>query len=259
MNKILFAVGCLAMVSVLTSTTLSAQAPCVGNIVLTSTNTSGSAARSYAYTDAAGVILGVTSATSFTNVPEGPYNVYALQYETGSLPATWAVGQNISATTPDACNQIEGPVAVEIGCCGVCTDAMIIVTKVTQPSCPTNTTVTLKIVNGDVILPTGANITFYDGDPTMPGATRLGTYITTGAIAANATENIPNVSIGACNIASSWIYAVLGDNGTAPLPIALTGAIIATGSGVSECIYENNMSGFKLKEPCGKFTSMIKQ
>lgn len=233
-------------------------ASCTGTINLTAGNTDAGASVSFAYTDASGAILGVTDQSSFTDVPEGSYNVYALQYETGSLPTTWAVGQNISATTNDACNQVEGPQAVEI-CCADCVDGQVIVTNVSTPACPSNVLADIRIVNlGGGDIPTGTSISFYDGDPTMAGAILLGTYATTADVPNNGILNVKDVDTGGCAIGSGWLYAVIDDDGTATLPLTLATDLSDAG-GYEDCDYTNNSSFFKIKERCGKYQSMIKR
>ncbi len=144
-----------------------------------------------------------------------------------------------------------------LGSC-LCTDRQLVISKTKIADCPTNILASVKVFNpGSDVLPSGTPITFYDGDPRLGGATRIITYTNTPAIPANAIQSISDIDIGVCDMNTVHLFAVLGDNGSHPLPLNLSTPL--SGAGYDECDFTNNISGFKLRERCSQFGEIIKQ
>ncbi|HYG18248.1 MAG TPA: hypothetical protein VD816_04935, partial [Ohtaekwangia sp.] len=110
--------------------------------------------------------------------------------------------------------------------------------SVNPPTCPDeNFTVSFRFTNrGDIGLAGDLPVSFYDGDPTATGATRLGTMIIPLSnmlpgdtlLQANAAVNGPGSAF--------TLYIVLNDDGTTvPTPIRLPN------SGIVECDYADNV------------------
>ncbi len=129
-----------------------------------------------------------------------------------------------------------------------CFEASVILSNLHEGGCPTDALSDLVIYNGDGVIPTGTSLTFYDGDPRVAGATKLDTYVTTADIAANATERLKNVSLGACAFGSDFIYVVLGDDGSNTIPLDLSQEL--ANPKYPDCDYTDNVSVLKLKKPC---------
>ena len=115
--------------------------------------------------------------------------------------------------------------------------------------------------NGDdAPMPAGTPMTFYDGDPTQPGAIKLGTFeVPAGMpIQDGATQNYRDIDIGACNLQNEFqrLFVVLADNGNNTLPLNLS---TQTSNGYDDCTMEDNMSSIKLKTVCAEYESMVKK
>lgn len=137
-----------------------------------------------------------------------------------------------------------------------CTDGKLVISKTKISDCPTNILASVKVFNtGNDVLPSGTPITFYDGDPRLGGATRIITYTNTPAIPANAIQSISDIDIGVCDMNTVHLFAVLGDNGSHPLPLNLSTPL--SGAGYDDCDFTNNISGFKLRERCSQFGEII--
>jgi len=142
-----------------------------------------------------------------------------------------------------------------LGSC-LCTDRQLVISKTKIADCPTNILASVKVFNpGSDVLPSGTPITFYDGDPTLAGATPIITYTNTPAIPANGIQNIADIDIGVCDLNTVHLFAVLGDDGSNPIPLDLSTPL--SGTAYTECDYTNNISGFKLKERCSQFGEII--
>jgi len=141
--------------------------------------------------------------------------------------------------------------------CPDCNDVLLVMKDISNPGCPSNLEIDLKISNGGTAIPSGVPITFYDSDPRVAGAVKVFTYTGTPSLAANAIHNIADIDIGVCDLNSGYLYAVFGDNGNQTLPLDLSGSLSGAGYD-DECSFTNNISGLKLKERCSQFGDIIK-
>jgi hypothetical protein len=107
----------------------------------------------------------------------------------------------------------------------------------TTPTCPnTNFTVSFTVENvGDLILTGNMPITFYNGDPTKPGAQKLNTQtIALNQFKPDSLRKVVNMNVVGTG-GSFTLFASLNDAGTTmPSPIAQPNSTII------ECIYTNN-------------------
>ncbi len=138
-----------------------------------------------------------------------------------------------------------------------CAGASVILSNLDDEGCPNDVLSELIIYNGNAVMPAGTSLTFYDGDPSVAGATKLSTYVTTTDIAANATEKLKDVSIGTCAFNSDFIYVVLGDDGSNTIPLDLSNPL--ANPTYDDCDYTDNISVLKLKKPCAYFESVKKK
>lgn len=110
--------------------------------------------------------------------------------------------------------------------------------EVDAPTCPDQEfPVSFEFTNsGDLSLTGDLPITFYDGDPTQPGATKLNTeYITVSNFSVGSTKAVVDMIVQGTG-STFTLYAVLNDNGTTvPTPINLPN------SEFYECNYDNNI------------------
>ena len=142
-----------------------------------------------------------------------------------------------------------------LGSC-LCSDRQLVISKTKIADCPTNILASVKVFNpGSDVLPSGTPITFYDGDPTLAGATPIMTYTNTPAIPANGIQNIADIDIGVCDLNTIHLFAILGDDGSNSIPLDLSTQL--SGTAYTECDFINNISGFKLKERCSQFGEII--
>ncbi len=138
-----------------------------------------------------------------------------------------------------------------------CFESEVILSGLDDGGCPVDILSDLIIKNGDGVIPSGTHLTFYDGDPREAGATKLGTYTTTADIAANATEKLGDIPIGACIVNNDFLYVVLGDDGSNTVPLDLSNPL--ANPTYDDCDYTDNISLIKLKKPCYPFESIDKE
>ncbi len=141
--------------------------------------------------------------------------------------------------------------------CPPCSDATVIISNIEEDECPSDIVSDILIYNGEFPIPVGTGITFYDGDPRVAGATKLGTYTTTVEIAANATERLLDVPVGACVLTGDFLYVVLGDDGSNAMPLDLSKEL--ANPTYEECDYTDNISVLKLKKPCSHFEKVVRR
>ena len=107
----------------------------------------------------------------------------------------------------------------------------------TTPTCPTtNFTVSFTVENvGDLILTGNMPITFYNGDPSKPGAQKLNTQtIVLNQFKPDSLRKVVNMTVVGTG-GSFTLFASLNDAGTTtPSPIA------QPNTSIIECIYTNN-------------------
>ncbi len=136
-----------------------------------------------------------------------------------------------------------------------CTEASISLQKLVLQACPDNMLLDLKVFNGpEGDIPLGTPITFYEGNPTITGATKLNTYMLMQDIPAGANVRINDIDIGICMNSGKDIYAILGDAGNANIPLDLSTDI--TNDVYEDCDYSNNMASIELKITCGEYTTI---
>ena len=110
--------------------------------------------------------------------------------------------------------------------------------KVTPPTCPnTDFIVTVGVKNqGDVTINGNVPITFYNGDPTKVGATKLNTITIPVNLTKNQTQTFAGLTVTGTG-SSFKLYIVLNDAGTSvPTPIVLPNTAFL------ECDYGNVIS-----------------
>ncbi len=110
---------------------------------------------------------------------------------------------------------------------------------INPPTCPDKDfTVSFSVINqGDAPMSGDVPITFYNGDPRLPGAIKLNTTaITLVALSLNETFAVGNLTVNG-NGSEFPLFIALNDDGTSvPTPIKLNPNFI-------ECNYENNVDG----------------
>ena len=108
---------------------------------------------------------------------------------------------------------------------------------VNPPTCPgQNFTVSFQVQNiGDIALSGNVPITFYNGNPTLAGAIKLGTIIASMNVGVNGIHSVTNATVTGPG-GPFTLYIVLNDNGTTvPTPIILPN------TNFLECDYNNNI------------------
>jgi large repetitive protein len=118
---------------------------------------------------------------------------------------------------------------------------------ITQPNCPdTDFVVSFELENiGDVELSGDVSVTFYNGDPTLAGATKLGTtLISLNNFGTGQTLSATNINVSSTG-APFTLFVVMNDDGsTVPTPITIPN------TNVLECNYANNIvSGSVIPNP----------
>lgn len=115
--------------------------------------------------------------------------------------------------------------------------------NVNAPLCPDNNfSVSFKFWNkGDLGINGTMPISYYNGNPTLPGATKLGTTLyPIGNMLPGDTVSVTNLSITGPG-SDFTLFIVLNDDGSqVPTPIDL--AILGQRSGIQECNYDNMLS-----------------
>jgi gliding motility-associated-like protein len=110
--------------------------------------------------------------------------------------------------------------------------------------------VRLSVSNlGDAPIPAGTLISFYNGDPYLPGAIFLRTYAMPATIAAGGSATLPMVYV-ADQGGSFTLFYQINDAGTNPIPIT------APASGHVECTFANNLGSYTILN-CGNLPPVI--
>ncbi|MBX2845120.1 MAG: T9SS type A sorting domain-containing protein, partial [Saprospiraceae bacterium] len=118
-------------------------------------------------------------------------------------------------------------------------DAEVSISTVTGADCALTDDYTIEFVvtnkaAASLLLPAGTPVSFYDGNPFNPGATYLGTEVTTINLPAGNSETLTTTVNSATSLFN--LYAVANDNGTGTLPL------MQPTTNIGECDYTDNLS-----------------